>query len=129
VLLATISLDPAQGAALMLGLLLRFLGLFLVLSLGLAAVDYLWQVIRHRAQNRMSHQELIEEFRDAEGDPQTKAQRRQRGQDIAMNRMLADVPRADVVIVNPTHYAVALTWHRDRKEPPICVAKGVDEGG
>lgn len=127
VLLATISLDPVQGVALMLGLLLRFLGLVLVLSLVLAAADYLWQVIRHRAQNRMSHQELIEEFRDSEGDPQTKAQRRQRGQDIAMNRMLADVPRADVVIVNPTHYAVALAWHRDRKEPPICVAKGIDE--
>lgn len=126
-LLATIALDPAQGVALMLGLLLRFLALVLALSAVLAAIDYVWQVARHRARNRMSHQELIEEFRESEGDPQTKALRRQRGQDIAMNRMLADVPRADVVIVNPTHYAVALKWHRDRKEPPICVAKGVDE--
>lgn len=127
VLLATIALDPAQGVSLMLGLLLRFLGVVLALSLLLAAADYFWQILRHRARNRMSHQEMIEEFRESEGDPQTKAQRRQRGQDIAMNRMLADVPRADVVIVNPTHYAVALKWHRDRKEPPICVAKGVDE--
>ncbi|HHC29844.1 MAG TPA: flagellar biosynthesis protein FlhB, partial [Rhodobacterales bacterium] len=60
-------------------------------------------------------------------DPQLKQQRRQKGYDIAMNRMLADVPDADVVVVNPTHYAVALKWSRSPGEAPACVAKGVDE--
>jgi flagellar biosynthetic protein FlhB len=54
-------------------------------------------------------------------------QRRQRGHDIATNRMIADVATADVVIVNPTHYAVALKWSRATGGAPICVAKGVDD--
>jgi flagellar biosynthetic protein FlhB len=54
-------------------------------------------------------------------------QRRQRGQEIATNKMLQDVPTADVVVVNPTHYAVALKWDRSVGRAPICVAKGVDE--
>ncbi|MGB8814338.1 MAG: EscU/YscU/HrcU family type III secretion system export apparatus switch protein, partial [Paracoccaceae bacterium] len=63
----------------------------------------------------------------SEGDPHAKAQRRQRGYDIATNKMLADVATADVIVVNPTHYAVALKWDRTAKRAPICVAKGVDE--
>jgi flagellar biosynthetic protein FlhB len=97
------------------------------LALVLGAADYLWQVYRHRIRNRMSRQDLMDEYRDAEGDPHTRATRRQRGQEIAMNRMLADVPTADVIVVNPTHYAVALKWHRAKRQAPICVAKGVDE--
>ena len=56
-----------------------------------------------------------------------KSQRRQRAQAIAMNRMLADVPKADVIVVNPTHYAVALKWSRKSGRAPVCLAKGVDE--
>jgi flagellar biosynthetic protein FlhB len=55
-----------------------------------------------------------------------KAHRRQRGYDIATNRMLVDGAKADVVVVNPTHYAVALTWSRASGRAPVCVAKGVD---
>ena len=120
-------LDPRQGSALMMDILLRFLMIIVALALVLGAADYLWQVHRHRVRNRMSRQELLDEHRDAEGDPHTRAARRQRGQEIAMNRMLADVPTADVVVVNPTHYAVALKWHRTKRQAPICVAKGVDE--
>lgn len=119
-------LDPGPGAARMAGLLIQFLSLLVVLSLVIGCVDYLWQVRRHRIRNRMSRRELQDEHRDTEGDPQTRATRRQRGQEIAMNRMLADVPKADVVVVNPTHYAVALKWHRERRQAPICVAKGKD---
>ncbi|PSL15720.1 EscU/YscU/HrcU family type III secretion system export apparatus switch protein, partial [Shimia abyssi] len=61
------------------------------------------------------------------GDPHIKQQRRQRAQEIATNQMLSDVPSADVIIVNPTHYAVALKWNRAPGEAPVCVAKGVDE--
>ena len=120
-------LDPGQGSALMISLLMRFVMIIFALGLVLGAADYLWQVHRHRSRNRMSRQELLDEHRDAEGDPHTRAARRQRGQEIAMNRMLADVPTADVIVVNPTHYAVALKWHRAKGQAPICVAKGVDE--
>lgn len=75
----------------------------------------------------MSRLELIEEFKEAEGDPHMKGQRRRRAEAIATNRMLAEVPRADVVIVNPTHYAVALRWDRGSRRAPVCVAKGIDD--
>jgi flagellar biosynthetic protein FlhB len=70
---------------------------------------------------------VIDEHKDSEGDPHLKQQRRQRGHDIATNRMLLDVGCADVIIVNPTHYAVALKWKRSDRSAPICLAKGVDE--
>lgn len=127
VILTSPMLDPGQGSALMIDLLMRFLMIIFGVALVLGAADYLWQVHRHRIRNRMSRQELMDEYRDAEGDPHTRATRRQRGQEIAMNRMLADVPTADVIVVNPTHYAVALKWQRAKRQAPICVAKGVDE--
>ena len=126
-LFATMSLTPAQGLALMLGLVFQFLLIVFCVSLVFGAVDYLWQVLRHRARNRMSRQEMVEEHKEAEGDPHFKQHRRQRGQEIALNRMLRDVETADVVVVNPMHYAVALKWNRARRQAPVCVAKGVDE--
>jgi flagellar biosynthetic protein FlhB len=69
----------------------------------------------------------MDEFKESEGDPHFKAARRQRAQEVATNRMLVDVARADVVVVNPTHYAVALRWDRGKGGAPVCVAKGVDE--
>lgn len=104
-----------------------------VLLLGLAVSilftvpDMLWKWFDHRRKNRMSRQEMQDEFKDSEGDPHLKAARRQRAVDIAMKQMLAEVPKADVVIVNPTHYAVALKWSRGSGRAPVCVAKGTDE--
>jgi flagellar biosynthetic protein FlhB len=120
-------LAPGQAARLMGELLLAFLAMSLALSLVLGGLDYLRQRMRFLKRNRMTRQELIDEMKRSEGDPQLKAQRRQRGREIATNRMLADVPQADVVIVNPTHYAVALKWDRKARQAPVCVAKGVDE--
>ena len=75
----------------------------------------------------MTRQELLDEMKQSDGDPHVKGQRRRRAEAIATQRMLADVPKADVVIVNPTHYAVALRWDRGSGRAPVCVAKGVDE--
>jgi flagellar biosynthetic protein FlhB len=75
----------------------------------------------------MSRKEMLDEFKANEGDPHLKSARRQRAQEVATNRMLTDVAKADVVVVNPTHYAVALRWDRTKRGAPICVAKGVDE--
>ena len=97
------------------------------MTAAIGVVDFLWQRHALMQRNRMTRQEMLDEMKDSEGDPHTKAQRRQRGQEIAMNQMLADVAKANVVIVNPTHYAVALKWQRGARTAPILVAKGVDE--
>lgn len=120
-------LDAGPVAAELGQMIVEFLVLVLVVAGATGAMDYLWQRHEHLRRHRMSRQELVEEFKDAEGDPHIKGQRRQRAEAIATNRMLADVPKADVVIVNPMHYAVALRWDRTSRRAPVCVAKGVDE--
>lgn len=124
----TASAAPARSSILlMMNLLTRFLFIVIMIALAIGVVDYLWQHAEHMRKNRMSRKEVQDETKDSEGDPHVKQQRRQRAQDIATNQMMADVPKADVVIVNPTHYAVALKWSREAGHAPVCVAKGVDE--
>ncbi len=98
-----------------------------VIFSAIGLVDLLWQRFDHARKLRMSFQDLRDEQKSSEGDPHTKQQRRQRGYEIANNRMMQDVPTADVIIVNPTHYAVALKWSRAPGTAPQCVAKGTDE--
>lgn len=120
-------LTPALATSLMLMIFINFLAAVTLISLTLGGLDYLWQRNRHIKRNRMSRKDMMDEMKESEGDPHTKQQRRQRGQEIATNRMLQDVSRADVIVVNPTHYAVALKWNRSEKRAPVCVAKGTDE--
>lgn len=119
---------PAQGlpaAILREGVI--FAGLIVLFSAALAMVDLPWARHRHNEKLKMTLEELKKEMKEQEGDPTMKQSRRERGQAIARNRMMKDVPDADVVIVNPTHYAVALKWERAGGGAPVCVAKGVDE--
>ena len=74
----------------------------------------------------MSKQEVKDEFKQMEGDPQIKSKIKQRQQEMARNRMMQEVPTADVVIRNPTHYAVALRYDQDKNRAPQVVAKGKD---
>ncbi|MDE4172946.1 flagellar type III secretion system protein FlhB [Phaeobacter sp. PT47_59] len=106
---------------------MEFLILSLLIALPIGVIDATFQHAEHRRKNMMSRKEIQDEMKDSEGDPHMKGQRRQKAQQIAMGQMLADVPKADVVIVNPTHYAVALQWSREQGSAPKCVAKGVDE--
>lgn len=126
-LLNSLQMSPAQSSLLMMQMLRQFLFLALLSTTAFGVVDYGWQYFQHLRRNRMSRQEMVEEMKDSEGDPHVKSQRRQRAQEIALNQMLADVKTADVVVVNPTHYAVALKWKRTDRRPPVMVAKGVDE--
>lgn len=126
-ILASLYLDPLMSSALLARLTLEFLFIILMLTLVIGGVDFLWQRHLHLQRNRMSRKEMMDEFKDSEGDPHMKAQRRQRAQEVATNRMLTDVASADVIVVNPTHYAVALRWDRAKGGAPVCVAKGVDE--
>jgi flagellar biosynthetic protein FlhB len=123
----SLNLSPGLSITLMMRLLVEFLVLVLLIGLVAGGVDYIWQRGQHLQRNRMSYQEMMDEVKEGEGDPNAKAKRRQRGQEIALNRMLQDVEKADVVIVNPTHFAVALRWKRGDRNAPLCVAKGVDE--
>jgi flagellar biosynthesis protein FlhB len=126
-ILASLYLSPAMSAALMARLTLEFLFFLLLIQLALGGADFLWQIHHHSQRHRMSRKEMMDEFKESEGDPHMKASRRQRAQEVATNRMLTDVATADVVVVNPTHYAVALKWDRKKGGAPVCVAKGVDE--
>lgn len=118
--------SPHLVGAIMARLVIEFMFVVLLIALGIGAADYLWQRHDFLRQNRMSYQELREEHKRHEGDPHMKQERRQRGAEIAGKQMMADVPGADVVIVNPTHYAVVLKWSRAPGSAPVCVAKGVD---
>ena len=118
-----------EGAAWVGGLRIvvsRSLMLALVISVVFAVVDLGWKHFDFRRRNRMSLKELKDEMKDSEGDPHMKSARRQRSMEIALSSMLADVEKADVIVVNPTHYAVALQWKRGSGRAPVCVAKGVD---
>jgi flagellar biosynthetic protein FlhB len=106
---------------------LEFLIIIAIIAGLIGGIDAFWQHSEHIRKNMMSRKELTDESKEAEGDPHLKQERRQRAQAIAMSQMMGDVPDADVIIVNPTHYAVALKWSRLPGAAPICVAKGVDE--
>lgn len=125
--IGTLYLAPALSTALLMQLLIQFMVLVLIIALITGGIDFFWQRAQHIRQNRMSRKDMIDESKDQDGDPHMKAQRRQRGYDLATNQMLADVPKADVIIVNPTHYAVALKWNRAARQAPVCLAKGTDE--
>ncbi|MDO3410685.1 flagellar biosynthesis protein FlhB [Saccharibacillus sp. CPCC 101409] len=106
----TVSLGIKIGAALLL------LGVF----------DYMYQKYEFEKGIRMSKQDLKDEYKKAEGDPMIKGKIRERQRRMAMQRMMQDVPGADVIITNPTHYAVALKYDGDRMQAPEVVAKGQD---
>jgi flagellar biosynthesis protein FlhB len=116
-----------QGMLAMIGIMADVILAVCLLSLVLGGADRLWQALRLIQRLRMTRKEMLDEAKEAEGDPMLKSQRRQKAVGYAMGQMMADVPKADVVIVNPTHYAVALRWDRLQGGAPVCVAKGVDE--
>lgn len=97
-----------------------------IIAAVIAVIDYLWQRFDHARKLRMTFQEVRDEAKQSEGDPMLKGQRRRRAEEIVNNRMMLDVPEASVVIVNPTHYAVALKWERAMGGAPVVVAKGTD---
>lgn len=92
--------------------------------IGLAALDYLYQLWKHGKDLRMTKQEVKDEHKQAEGDPLIKAQRRAMGRAMARRQMFGEVPKADVVIRNPTHVAVAIRYDPKEAEAPVVLAMG-----
>ncbi len=96
-------------------------------TLGLiAAVDVPWQLWQHHKQLRMTRDEIREESKDTDGSPENKSRVRRAQRDLLRRRMMHEVPKADVVVTNPTHFAVALRYDEGRMRAPRVVAKGAD---
>lgn len=117
--------DPAALLPLMQTLVLKMMGAVVAMLAIMAAADYLFQYRQWHQRQKMSLQEVKEEFKNTEGDPAVKGRLKQLRQQRMKKRMMAAVPKASVVITNPTHYAVALQYERGMPAP-ICVAKGMD---
>jgi flagellar biosynthesis protein FlhB len=120
-----IGADPAVILPLARSLAMQMLGTVVAILTVIAAADYLFQYRQWYDRQKMSFRELKEEFRQSEGDPAVKGKIRQLRQSRARKRMMAQVPKASVIITNPTHFAVALQYERGMNAP-LCVAKGAD---
>jgi len=92
----------------------------------LGIMDFIYQWWEYEQSLKMSKQEIKEEYKQMEGDPLIKAKQKQRQREVAMRRMMTEVPKADVVITNPTHFAVALKYDAETMAAPLVVAKGQD---
>ncbi|MCE5198773.1 MAG: flagellar biosynthesis protein FlhB [Armatimonadota bacterium] len=92
----------------------------------IAALDYMFQRYQLEKSLKMTKQEVKDDMKKSEGDPMVKGRIRQRQREMSQRRMMQEVPKADVVVVNPTHYAVALKYDPERSPAPIVVAKGCD---
>lgn len=93
----------------------------------IVVIDAPYQLWNHNKQLKMTKQEVKDEYKDTEGKPEVKGRIRQMQRELAQRRMMAEVPNADVIVVNPEHYAVAIKYDVKRSPAPFVVAKGVDE--
>ena len=126
VLLTAMDDDPGALPQRILELTAKTIAAVLVATLAVAAADLVWSRLLWRRDNRMSKHEVKEELKQAEGDRMIKARLRSLRLDRSRKRMLSAVPRATMVVVNPTHYAVAMRYVRSEGGAPIVLAKGVD---
>lgn len=89
-------------------------------------IDYIYQKWKFKDDLKMTKQEVKDEYKNSEGDPQVKGKQRAKMREASQRRMMQDVPKADVVITNPTHYAVALKYDAEEAQAPVVLAKGTD---
>src|SRR6478609_397914 len=117
--------DPDAILGVTTGLVLHLMGAVVAMLAAVAIADYFFQYRQWYERQKMSLQEIKDEFKQSEGDPHIKGRIRQLRQQRMKKRMMAAVPKASVIITNPTHYSVALSYDRGMSAP-VCVAKGVD---
>ena len=120
------ALDPIAMLPFSLDVLKRLVFAVCALTLSIAAADWLWQRQRFMTRMRMTREEVKEDYKQSEGDPHVRARQKQIRYERARRRMMAAVPTATVVVMNPTHYAVALKYEQGEDAAPLCVAKGLD---
>ena len=126
VLLNAVDADPGMLPDRILALVAKTIAAVLAATLAVASADLAWSRLVWRRDNRMSKQELKEELRQAEGDRMIKARLRSLRLDRSRKRMLSAIPRATMVVANPTHYAVAMRYQRNEGGAPLVVAKDAD---
>jgi flagellar biosynthetic protein FlhB len=126
-LFGTLVMQPLESGLGQLGnWLMLGVGLLLLVVALVAIVDFPAQKFLHAQRMRMSHQEVKQEHKEAEGDPHVKSQRRARQREMAQRNSVGAVPRADLVVMNPTHYAVAIRYDDATMNAPRVIAKGAD---
>lgn len=119
----TIPADMAHGLTLLLWMLVALCCSLLLIVL----IDVPYQIWDHQRQMKMTKQEVKDESKDSEGNPEIKRRVRRMQNEMSQRRMMADVPKADVIVTNPTHYAVALRYDTSENAAPVLLAKGNDE--
>jgi flagellar biosynthetic protein FlhB len=123
-----LAVEPPQAGTTHMVHLIGVAFLVIVAGLGLiAALDAPYQLWHYANKHKMTRQEVIQESKESDGNPQIKGKIRQLQREMAKSRMMANVPKADVVVTNPTHYAVALQYQDGQRGAPRVIAKGVDE--
>ncbi|QQO32959.1 flagellar biosynthesis protein FlhB [Bradyrhizobium diazoefficiens] len=118
--------DPVALPEMILTIAMRIVSAICIATIVLVAIDLAWARFRWRRELRMTKQEIKDEHKQAEGDPLIKARLRSLARDRSRQRMIASVPRATLVIANPTHFAIALRYNREENPAPLVVAKGMD---
>jgi flagellar biosynthetic protein FlhB len=122
---AFLHFDPAELLSVTTGLTVHLMGAVVAMLAAVAIADYFFQYRTWYERQKMSLKEMKDEFKQSEGDPHIKGKIRQLRQQRMKKRMMAAVPKASVIITNPTHYSIALSYDRNMAAP-VCVAKGVD---
>ncbi|WP_288379944.1 flagellar biosynthesis protein FlhB [uncultured Massilia sp.] len=123
-----LALEPLNVGSAHVGALMAKAFLFIVGAYGvIALIDAPWQLYHYHDKMKMTRQEVIQESKESDGNPQIKGKIRQMQREMARGRMMQNVPTADVIVTNPTHYAVALKYTDGQKGAPRVVAKGVDD--
>lgn len=125
--LGSLVLQPtSRSISLLSDWLTRGMGLMLLVVLIVAMVDVPLQIFLHKSRMKMSHQEMKQEGKESDGNPQMKGRMRQRQRDIAQGGSISAVPKADFVLMNPTHYAVAIQYDDKTMQAPRVISKGAD---
>ncbi|MFC4735620.1 flagellar biosynthesis protein FlhB [Bacillus daqingensis] len=125
--LLRLGLYSIRDGMMLIGRLIVIMGLAVAfLLIFLAILDYMYQKYDFEKNIRMSKQDVKDEYKKTEGDPLIKSKIKEKQRQMAMSRMMQEVPKADVVITNPTHYAIALKYDENAMEAPVITAKGVD---
>lgn len=120
-------LNPLKSIGEAIFILYKLMLIIVCAMIPIVMIDVPFQMWNYKKQLRMSKQEIKDEYKEQEGNPQIKSKIRQMQYQMAARRMMQNVPEADVVITNPTHYAVALSYDPNGTTAPVVVAKGVDE--
>jgi len=123
-MLALMHATPSEALTYGMSLVALCCALIVAALILVVVIDAPWQLYSHYKKLRMSRQDVKQEHKESEGDPHVKARIRQQQRSMARRRMMSEVPHADVVVTNPTHYAVALRYREGRGGAPVVVAKG-----